>query len=148
MVYFGDLDATFGALADPTRRTILERLARSDHTIGELAAGFAMTLPAVSKHVRVLEQAGLAVVRREGRSRRCTLVAAPLRGAATWVERYRSYWEASLDKLARYLEDTQYEEEGTTWRKPDRKSRSGSSSGARSRRRASASSGRGRKGKR
>jgi DNA-binding transcriptional ArsR family regulator len=146
MVYFereAGLDTTFRALADPTRRAMLEQLASGERTIGELASGFAMTLPAVSKHVRVLERAGLADVRREGRSRRCALVAAPMRDAAAWMERYRSYWEASLDRLARYLDETQEEE--AQWRKRHREPRSGSKSGAGSRRRGSGSTGRGRK---
>jgi uncharacterized protein YndB with AHSA1/START domain len=111
MVYFGGLDATFRALADPTRRAILERLAGGDRTISELAARFDMTLPAVSKHVRVLERAGLAVIRREGRARRCTLVASPMREAALWIAQYRAYWDERLDRLASYLEDTLREEE-------------------------------------
>src|SRR3712207_9381060 len=87
MVYHhARLDATFAALAHPGRREILSRLAAGDKTIGELAARFDMTLPAASKHVRVLERAGLARVRREGRVRRTTLVAAPMRDAAAWIE--------------------------------------------------------------
>lgn len=110
MVYFGGdserLNATFGALADPTRRSILEHLAEGDRTISELAAGYDMSLPAVSKHIRVLERAGLAEIERDGRVRRCTLVAEPMRGAAEWITRYRAYWEASFDRLARYLDET------------------------------------------
>src|SRR5215212_1603180 len=98
------LDLTFGALADPTRREILARLAGGDRTISELAARFDMTLPAVSKHVRVLERAGLATVRREGRVRRTRLAAAPMREALEWIERYRRFWEYQLDQLAAYLE--------------------------------------------
>ncbi|HKN69248.1 MAG TPA: metalloregulator ArsR/SmtB family transcription factor [Gemmatimonadaceae bacterium] len=97
------LDSTFAALADPTRRAILARLANGDRTISELASRFAMSLPAVSKHVRVLERAGLARVRREGRARRTTLVAAPMRDAAAWMERYRRFWEFQLDQLTAYL---------------------------------------------
>src|SRR3954463_5656272 len=98
MVYQSDmLDATFSALADPTRRAILARLASGDRTISELAARFDMTLPAVSKHVRVLERAGLARVRRDGRSRRTHLVATPLREAADWMESYRRFWEHQMD---------------------------------------------------
>jgi DNA-binding transcriptional ArsR family regulator len=111
MVYYDDdLNLTFGALADPTRREILLQLARADHTIGELAGGFDMTLPAVSKHVKVLERAGLARVTREGRARRVALQAAPLRDAGTWIARYRRYWEGSFDRLAKYLETTRDEE--------------------------------------
>jgi DNA-binding transcriptional ArsR family regulator len=105
MVYSqASLDATFGALADPTRREILARLATRDHTIGELAGGFAMSLPAVSKHVRVLERAGLATVRRVGRARHARLAAAPMREAMDWMARYRRFWEFQLDQLAAYLE--------------------------------------------
>jgi DNA-binding transcriptional ArsR family regulator len=97
------LDATFAALADPTRRAILARLAAGDRTISELASRFDMSLPAVSKHVRVLERAGLARVRQVGRARRTTLVAAPMRQAAEWIERYRQFWEFQLDQLTAYL---------------------------------------------
>jgi len=91
MVYHSRLDRIFAGLADPTRRSILKRLASGEKTISELASRFDMTLPAVSKHVRVLERAGLARVRREGRSRRTVLVAAPLREARDWIERYRRF---------------------------------------------------------
>src|SRR5256885_3318467 len=101
------LDATFGALSDPTRRAIIARLADGDRTISELASRFAMSLPAVSKHVRVLERAGLARVRREGRARRTSLVAAPMRDATAWMERYRSFWEFQLDRLSAYLAATE-----------------------------------------
>jgi DNA-binding transcriptional ArsR family regulator len=137
MVYHdGRLDRVFRALGDPTRRTILSLLADGERTIGDLAGRFDMTLPAVSKHVRVLESAGLATVRREGRARHCRLRALPLGEAAVWLEDYRGYWEAALDRLDAYVT----EEEGA-WR--DRES--DSSSGARSRRRGSGSTGRGRK---
>lgn len=114
MVYYHAptaLDETFRALADPTRRSILERLARAELTIGELARDYEMSLPAVSKHVRVLERAGLAAIEKEGRVRRCMLVAEPMREAAEWITRYRAFWEASFDRLARYLEDTKEAEE-------------------------------------
>src|SRR5688572_27286904 len=105
MVYHQDpLDAAFGALSDRTRRAILAQLARGEHSISEIAGSFAITLPAVSKHLRVLERAGLAVIRRDGRVRRCQLVALPLRDAAGWIERYRSFWDASFDRLADYLD--------------------------------------------
>jgi DNA-binding transcriptional ArsR family regulator len=100
------LDAAFGALADATRRAILAQLARGDRSISEIAQSFSMTLPAVSKHVYVLERAGLAVVRREGRVRRCQLVATPLREAANWIDPYRKFWDASFDRLADYLDET------------------------------------------
>src|SRR5690349_21902913 len=107
MVYqSSSLDHTFAALADPTRRAIITRLATGERTISELASRFEMSLPAVSKHIRVLERAGLARVRREGRVRRTTLVAAPMRDASAWIERYRSFWEFQLDQLAAYLAAT------------------------------------------
>ncbi|HEX5439208.1 MAG TPA: metalloregulator ArsR/SmtB family transcription factor [Gemmatimonadaceae bacterium] len=109
MVYYGQnssaLDTTFGALAAPTRRAILLRLEREVPTIAELASQFTMSLPAVSKHVRVLEHAGLATVYREGRSRRVRLRAEPLREAAELLERYRAFWSQQLDELASYLAD-------------------------------------------
>jgi DNA-binding transcriptional ArsR family regulator len=151
MVYHPDrLDLTFGALADPTRREILARLAGGDKTISELAARFDMTLPAVSKHLRVLERAGLATIRREGRVRRTRLAAAPMREALEWIERYRRFWEYQLDQLAAYLEQstTSTTAETTTCQPtppprpaaPPRRSKSA----ARSARRDSASSKRGR----
>jgi DNA-binding transcriptional ArsR family regulator len=100
------LDATFGALADPTRRAILMRLSGGERSIGELAAQFDMTLPGVSKHVRVLESAGLTEIRREGRVRRCRLVGAPLRDAQAWIVKYQAFWEEQLDQFAAYLAAT------------------------------------------
>jgi DNA-binding transcriptional ArsR family regulator len=99
-----DLDAVFGALADPTRRAILVRLARGPATIGELAEPFAMTLPAVSKHLRVLERAGLLRREREGWYHHCRLEAAPLDAALAFITRYRSFWQSTLDSLAEYVE--------------------------------------------
>lgn len=98
------LDLTFAALADPTRRAILARLARGEATVGELARPFQVSRPAISKHLRVLERAGLVQRTRDGRLSRCELDAAPMRAAADWVERYRRYWEDQLDSLSRYLE--------------------------------------------
>jgi DNA-binding transcriptional ArsR family regulator len=150
MVYYRpSLDTTFAALADPTRRAILARLATGNPTISELAARFDMTLPAVSKHVRVLERAGLMRIRREGRSRRTTLAAAPLRDALSWIERYRAFWEFQLDQLATYLaaNTDPSSEEANSWpaqRKEQSRVTSRSRSGARSPRRANASSARGR----
>jgi DNA-binding transcriptional ArsR family regulator len=100
------LNATFAALSDPTRRAILALLAERQRTIGELAGRFTMTLPAVSKHVRVLERAGLARIRRDGRVRRCRLRPQPMREAAAWIAKYREYWETSLHRLADYLDET------------------------------------------
>lgn len=98
------LDRTFGALADPTRRSILARLARGDATVGELARPFRVSRPAISKHLRVLERAGLVRRAREGRISRCALDAAAMRQAAEWVEPYRAFWSGRLDAPARYVE--------------------------------------------
>lgn len=105
------LDLTFGALADPTRRAILGRLAEGDTTVGDLATPFSVSRPAISKHLRVLERAGLVRRTRDGRVSRCGLDAAPMRDAAAWVERYRRFWESQLDSLARYLEQQPHSEE-------------------------------------
>jgi DNA-binding transcriptional ArsR family regulator len=100
------LDRTFAALADPTRRRILARLALGDDCVTHLARHHAMSLPAVSKHLRVLEKAGLLRRRRYGRVHEMQLQARPLKQAAQWVEDYRKFWEGSLDRLADYLEKT------------------------------------------
>jgi DNA-binding transcriptional ArsR family regulator len=100
------LNQTFAALADPTRRRILAHLARGDRCVTHLARPHAMSLPAVSKHLRVLEKAGLLRRRRYGRVHEMQLDAKPLREAAQWVEEYRKFWEGSLDRLAMYLEKT------------------------------------------
>ena len=100
------LNQTFAALADPTRRRILAHLARGDRCVTHLARPHAMSLPAVSKHLRVLEKAGLLRRRRYGRVHEMQLDAKPLREAARWVEEYRKFWEGSLDRLAAYLEKT------------------------------------------
>jgi DNA-binding transcriptional ArsR family regulator len=99
------LDRVFMALADPTRRAILARLSRGDATVGALAEPFAMTRPAVSKHLNVLESAGLVYRLTDGRVNRCLFEGAPLAAASAWVERYRRYWEGRLDALAEYLEN-------------------------------------------
>ena len=99
------LDLTFGALADPTRRAILARLARGEATVGELAEPFAVSRPAISKHLRTLERAGLVQRARDGRISRCELDAAPMRVAADWVDRYRRFWDRQLDSLKRYVEE-------------------------------------------
>ncbi|MGH7719512.1 MAG: ArsR/SmtB family transcription factor [Gemmatimonadaceae bacterium] len=101
------LSMTFAALADPTRRAILARLASGEASVTELAGPFAMSLPAVSKHLKVLERAGLITRSREAQWRPCRLEAAPLKGVASWVERYRRYWEARFDRLEDYLADVQ-----------------------------------------
>src|ERR1700746_2051195 len=100
------LNRTFAALADPTRRRILAHLARGDRRVTDLARPHAMSLPAVSKHLRVLEKARLLRRRRYGRVHEIRLDAKPLKQAAEWVEEYRKFWEGSLDRLAAYLEKT------------------------------------------
>jgi DNA-binding transcriptional ArsR family regulator len=101
------LDRTFGALADPTRRAILARLAKGEASVTELAEPFEMSLPAVSKHLKVLEMAGLIGRGRERQWRPARLEAEPLREVAEWTERYRSFWEESYDRLDTYLEELQ-----------------------------------------
>ncbi len=100
------LDRTFSALADPTRRMILARLAQGNGSVTDLAAPHAMSLPAISKHLRVLEKAGLLRRRRYGRVHELRLEAKPLQEAARWVEEYSKFWEASFDRLVDYLEKT------------------------------------------
>jgi DNA-binding transcriptional ArsR family regulator len=98
------LDRVFSALADQTRRGLLSRLAEKPATVTELAAPWKMSLPAVSKHIRVLERAGLVTRTVDGRVHRCSLSAVPLRDAELFIARYRSFWEETLDSLARYVE--------------------------------------------
>ena len=105
------LDATFAALADPTRRAILERLAQGEATVLELAEPFDMSLPAISKHLKVLERAGLITRGREAQYRPCRIKAEPLREATSWMERYRQLWDERLDRLEDYLRDLQANEE-------------------------------------
>lgn len=98
------LDTLFQALADPTRRAMLERLSqRNDLPVGELAKPFSMTPPAITKHLRVLERAGLLTQHKEGRIRRCHLHPEALRAASTWIDRYRVFWEDQLGALDAYL---------------------------------------------
>lgn len=99
------LDRTFAALADPTRRAILARLASGEATVTELAAPFEISLPAVSKHLKVLERAGLIVRGRERQWRPARLEATPLRDVAEWAGRYRRFWEERYDRLDEYLEE-------------------------------------------
>lgn len=100
-----ELDAAFSALGDPTRRAILARLAAGDATVGELAAPFDVSLPAISKHLTVLERAGLIARVKKGRVRRVTLVAGAMKEAGEWIERnYRQFWERQFDALADYLD--------------------------------------------
>ena len=114
------LDATFSALADATRRAILARLALGDASVSDLARPFAMSLPAVLKHVDYLERAGLVEGRKEGRVRRCRLRAKPLREAGDWIGRYRQFWEERFEALDRYLVETRDEEEKWRARKKHR----------------------------
>jgi DNA-binding transcriptional ArsR family regulator len=104
------LSRTFSALADPTRRAILTRLISGEASVTELAEPFAMSLPAISKHLKVLERAGLIVRTREAQWRPCKLEARPLKGASDWLERYRIFWEQSLDRLEGYLKELQGKE--------------------------------------
>jgi DNA-binding transcriptional ArsR family regulator len=101
------LSTTFAALADPTRRAILARLASGETSVQELAEPFAISLPAVSRHLKVLEHAGLIVRSRHAQWRPCRLEAGPLKDIAAWVENYRRYWEQSFDRLDAYLSEIQ-----------------------------------------
>jgi DNA-binding transcriptional ArsR family regulator len=103
------LDTTFAALADPTRRAILSRLSHGDATVTELAAPFSISLPAISKHLKVLESAGLITRGREAQWRPCRLQASPLKEAAEWIGGYRLFWEESYDRLDLLLEELQSE---------------------------------------
>src|SRR5216683_5615287 len=104
------LSATFSSLADPTRRAILARLALGQASVTELAEPFAMRLPAISKHLKVLEHAGLIARGRDAQWRPCRLKAAPLKEAVDWLEQYRQFWEESLDRLEDYLRELQAKE--------------------------------------
>jgi len=104
------LSATFAALADPTRRAILSRLLTGERSVTELAEPFDMSLPAVSKHLRVLEQAGLIARRRDAQWRHCRLEPGPLKDVADWAERYRHVWEQRLDRLDTYLHEMKQKE--------------------------------------
>jgi DNA-binding transcriptional ArsR family regulator len=140
------LDATFAALADATRRGILARLALGEASVSDLAAPYPMSLPAVSKHLRVLERAKLVERRKDGRVHRCRLIAGPMKGAADWIEKYRKFWDRQFESLARYLEDSQKKEDAA-WRPRGQDRETGSKSGARSRHRAKKSSRHGRSAK-
>src|ERR1700749_5159490 len=104
------LSATFAALADPTRRAILARVSLGEASVSELAAPFDMSLPAISKHLKVLERAGLIVRGREAQWRPCRLDPAPLKNVDDWVEHYRKFWEQSFDRLDEYLRVLQTKE--------------------------------------
>jgi DNA-binding transcriptional ArsR family regulator len=104
------LSATFAALSDPTRRAILARLALGETSVTELAQPFEMSLPAVTKHLKVLEKAGLIIRGREAQWRPCRLEAKPLQEAVGWIEQYRKFWEERLDRLEDYLRELQAQE--------------------------------------
>lgn len=104
------LNATFAALADPTRRAILERLSAGELSVTQLAEPFDMSLPAITKHLKVLERAGLISRSRDAQWRPCRLEAAPLQHAASWVEQYRKFWENSMNRLEEYLAELQKSE--------------------------------------
>ena len=112
------LSTTLAALSDPTRRAILARLAAGQATVTELAAPFAMSLPAVSRHLKVLEQAGLITQGREAQWRPCRIKAGPLKDVADWVAHYRRFWTESFDRLDDYLRDVQKKEKNHGYRKP------------------------------
>jgi len=102
----GELDAIFAALADPTRRAIVVRLSEGEASVSELAQPFEVSLPAVTKHLAVLERAGLLKHQKRGRVRHCRLVAEPMRMADEWLSTYRVFWERRLDSLAEHLKPT------------------------------------------
>jgi DNA-binding transcriptional ArsR family regulator len=104
------LSVTFSALADPTRRAILARLSKGEASVNDLAAPFKVSLPAVSKHLKVLENAGLILRGRDAQWRPCKLNAGPMKQATGWLEEYRQYWEASFDRLEEYLAKLQKKE--------------------------------------
>ncbi|MBC5824675.1 MAG: winged helix-turn-helix transcriptional regulator [Candidatus Eremiobacteraeota bacterium] len=107
------LDAVFSALADPTRRAILERLAKRRLTVGEIAGGFPISQPAISKHVKILEEAGLLNREVVGRVHRCMLDPKAMSAATSWMDRQRRYWNAALDRLSDYLEKSNSEDTTT-----------------------------------
>jgi DNA-binding transcriptional ArsR family regulator len=115
------LSTTFAALADPTRRAILARLTLGELSVTDLAAPFEMSLPAISKHLKVLERAGLIARGREAQWRPCRLEAAPLRDVADWVDEYRRFWEQSLDRLDHYLRELRAKETRGRKRKSGRR---------------------------
>ncbi len=115
------LSSTFQALADPTRRAILARLSKGEASVTELAAPFSMSMPAISKHLKVLERASLISRGKEAQWRPCKLEAAPLEAASDWVEQYRAMWEARFDRLDAYLKEVQEKEVKPTTRKRNAK---------------------------
>ena len=104
--YSPSLDQTFAVLSDPTRRAIISQLAKGEFSIMELASPFDMSLPAVSKHIRILEDAGLLIRKKRGRVHYCHLNARPLRDAAQWLAFYQQFWDSKLDALANFLQET------------------------------------------
>jgi DNA-binding transcriptional ArsR family regulator len=117
------LSSAFAALADPTRRAILSRLLTGECTVGELAEPFEMSMPAVSKHLRVLERAGLITQRREAQWRRCRIEGGPLKDVFEWTGRYRDIWEERLDRLDLYLQQLKEKEKKNHGRKQRKKQR-------------------------
>ena len=111
------LSETFGALADPTRRAILARLASGEASVTELAAPFDMSMPAISKHLKVLERAGLIARGREAQWRPCRIEAGPLKDVADWLEHYRRFWDESFDRLDEYLSELKKKEKKKHGRK-------------------------------
>jgi DNA-binding transcriptional ArsR family regulator len=97
------LNRTFAALADSTRRDILRRLSHKDFTVNEIAEPYRISLPAISRHLRVLERAGLVIREKDGRIRHCKLIVGPMKEAADWIESYRIFWEGQLDSLEKFL---------------------------------------------
>ncbi|TAK44772.1 MAG: ArsR family transcriptional regulator [Betaproteobacteria bacterium] len=142
MVKYSDdrLDTVFGALADRTRRAILESLAAGDRAVSELAAPHEMSLPGFMKHLHVLEAAGLVARSKTGRVVSCELSAAPMRTAASWMQRYEKFWSEKLDALGRYLYQ---QEELQRWNKPQSRQDPSSSSSASTRSRRKRSGARG-----
>ena len=116
------LSQIFAALADPTRRAILARLSEGEATVNELAEPFEITLPAISRHLKVLEKAGLIERTRDAQFRPCRLQAAPLRDAADWIDYYRQYWEESFDHLDAYLKTVTSRQKKKRGKKKDRHS--------------------------
>ena len=117
--YCGSLDSTFGALADPTRRAILSTLMLGQASVTKLAKPHRMSLPAVLKHVHVLERAGLVSQSKNGRTRFCQLAAEPLKQAENWISQYRAFWEDTFDSLERYLAE-QKAKEDQKWQRRNR----------------------------
>src|SRR4051794_21822923 len=116
-----NLNVTFAALADPTRRAILARLSLGETSVAELAKPFEISAPAISKHLKVLQKAGLISQGRQAQWRPCRLEPAPLKAVADWVEQYRRFWEASFDRLEDYLKTLQAHEPNTKSPKPKQK---------------------------